>query len=433
MTSNRPRWVSSRWVLWLVLLLTHAWLCFVSLYRDEHPLGDVTLVYLPWVQHGFDTQHWVGLDSPWVYPILAIVPMLLAFVFGPENYAFAWLGLVIVLDAVAFGFLIGWRRQPRNTAAAWWWLGFLVLLGPIALARLDSVTVPLAIVGMLFALTRPKLAAVILTVAAWIKVWPGALVVALVVAVQARWRILVAAVISSVAIAGFALVLGSGPNVLSFVTEQSTRGLQVEAPVSSFWLWQAFAGAGHSRVYYDRDLLTFQVQGDGAANVSAVMTPILAIAVLAVILLAVRAVLRRASVSEVLPPLALALVTAFIAFNKVGSPQYLSWLAVPVIFGLALRSTARGRSFTVPAMIAFVLAAITQLIYPWFYNQLLALDPVLLVVISTRNLLLFVLLGWAVAAIWTAGTRGEKIRGNVTGLKQTYSADNHTAQVIQEG
>jgi hypothetical protein len=427
-TREGLHWVSSRWVLWLGLLLSHAWLCFVSLYRDDHPLGDVTLVYLPWMQYGFDTHHWVGLDTPWVYPILAIVPMLLAFAFGPENYVFTWLGLVIVLDAVAFGYLIGWTRRVRNTAAAWWWLGFLALLGPIAVARLDSVTVPVAIIGMLFALTRPTLAAMILTVAAWVKVWPGALLVALVIAVQARWRILASALVSSAVIVGIALVLGSGSNVFSFVTQQSTRGLQVEAPVSTFWLWQAFARVGNSHVYYDRDLLTFQVRGDGVATVSAVMTPVLAVAVFGIILLAVRAVVRRASVSEVLPPLGLALVTAVIAVNKVGSPQYVSWLAVPVIFGLVLRSTARGRSFRVPAAIVAVLALLTQLIYPWFYDQLLSLNPAMLVVLTARNLLQFVLLGWAVAAVWAAGKPGEKIGSNVTGLKQT-----HTTQVIQEG
>ena len=38
----------------------------------------------------------------------------------------------------------------------------------------------------------------------------------------------------------------------------------------------------------------------------------------------------------IFPPLALALVTAFIVFNKVGSPQYLTWIAVPLVAGLVL-------------------------------------------------------------------------------------------------
>lgn len=421
-----PRWLSGRRVLWPGLILTHAWLCFVSLYGDSHPLGDVTLVYLPWMSNGFDAHYWVGLDAPWVYPILAIVPMLLAWSFGPENYALTWLGLVIVLDAVAFGFLIGWTRPVRNVVAAWWWLGFLVLLGPIALARLDSVTVPLAIVGVLFSVSRPKAAAVILTVASWVKVWPGALLVALIVATKARWRILVSAVVSSVVIATLALLLGSGSNLLSFVTQQSARGLQVEAPVSTLWLWQASAGVWHARVYYDTDMLTFQVSGDGVADVSAVMTPLLAIAVLVIILLAGLMVLGRAPVAALLPSLSLALVTAFIAFNKVGSPQYMSWLAVPIILGLVMSGRGGGRSFRVPATITAVLAVLTQLIYPWLYDELLALDPATLVLLTARNLLVFVLLGWAVFAVWASRHKGKPDRsGNVAG-RDRLEPDTHT-------
>jgi len=397
-----PRWLTTRWALWCGFVVTHLWLAFVSLNGDRHPLGDVTLVYLPWMQHGFATGHWVGLDLPWVYPILALLPMLLAFVLGPADYAITWLVLVMVLDAVAFGFLIGWRRPTPRVAAAWWWLGFLVLLGPIAVSRLDTVTVPFAIVGLLFVASRPRVAAAILTTATWIKVWPAALVLALVVAAKARWRILIAAVVSSAVIACVAVVLGGGSQLLSFVSQQSTRGLQIEAPVSTLWLWQAFAGVRHAHVYYDTAMLTFQVDGDGAAAASALMTPLLGIVIVTIVLLAVLRVLGHAPTASLLPALSLALITAFIAFNKVGSPQYLAWLAAPIVLGLVL-SAAGGTSFRVPAILGVVLAALTQVIYPWFYDGVLALDPLMLFVLTVRNLLLFVLLGWAVTAVWTSG------------------------------
>lgn len=419
------RLVASRWTLWPALLLVHLWLSFVNLNDNANPLGDVTLVYRTWIQQGFDTQSWVGLDRPWVYPILAIVPMLIAWALGPENYAFTWLALVIALDATAFGFLIGWSGAVRSTAAAWWWLGFLVLLGPVAVARLDTVTVPLAIIGVLFVATRPALAAVVLTIATWIKVWPGAILIALVVATKARWRILVSAAVTSLVIAGVALTLGSGGNVLSFVTQQANRGLQVEAPVSTLWLWQAAAGARHAHVYYDTQLLTFQVTGDGAAQVSALMTPLLLLAVFIVLLLALLAV-RAAPSIAVLAPLTLTLVTAFIAFNKVGSPQYLGWLAVPIILGIVTAEGRQHASFRAPAVLTLVLAVLTQLIYPYLYDSLLALDPIPLVLITARNLLLFVLLGWAVVVLWRTarpdpGMPAPGMDDDVTGLKSRYT------------
>ena len=147
---------------------------------------------------------------------------------------------------------------------------------------------------------------------------------------------------------------------------------------------------------------TFQVDGDGAAAVSALMTPLLGIVIVTIVLLAVLRVLGHAPTASLLPALSLALITAFIAFNKVGSPQYLAWLAAPIVLGLVL-SAAGGGSFRVPAILGVVLAALTQVIYPWFYDGVLALDPLMLFVLTVRNLLLFVLLGWAVTAVWTSG------------------------------
>jgi hypothetical protein len=387
-------------VLWLAFVIVHLWLGILNLYADGYPLGDVTSVYKFWSEQGIDGGFWVGIDGSWVYPIVAIVPMLIAHAFGPALYASTWLSLMMLADAIAFGFLIGWGRHGRNTVAAWWWLGFLVLLGPIALGRVDSFTVPIAMIGVLFIATRPALASVLLTVAAWIKIWPGAIVVALVIATKARWRVLVAAAGVSVGIIAVAVALGSGMNVFSFVTQQTGRGLQIEAPISSIWLWQALAGRPGSSLYYDRDILTFQVLGDGVGLVSSLMTPLLVLVVLAIMLLAILGVRNRAPVTDVLPPLVLALITAFIAFNKVGSPQFISWLAVPVILGLVTAATGHGRSFRTPAILVAVLAALTQSFYPYLYGWLLALDPVMLVLLTARNLLLFVLLGWAVASLW---------------------------------
>ena len=99
-----------------------------------------------------------------------------------------------------------------------------------------------------------------------------------------------------------------------------------------------------------------------------------------------------------LAPLSLALVVALLAFNKVGSPQFALWLAVPIILGLA-NQRASGQSFAVPAGLALAIAALTQLIYPVYYAKVLTLDPVLLVVLTGRNLLYFALLGWAMAVL----------------------------------
>lgn len=387
--------------LWACFVLAHLWLGLLALYAPGLPLGDVTLVYKYWiVDYAFEGHGWVGIDTVWVYPILAIVPMIAAAAFGPDFYASTWLTLVMAVDAVAFAVLVHLGRRYGAPHAGWWWIGFLLLLGPIAVGRIDAITVPIAMVGMLVLLSRPALAGVLLTVAAWIKVWPAALVAAGIVALRDRVRILIAAALTTAVVVGAALAFGAGSNVLSFITQQTGRGLQIEAVMATPWMWDATLGPGHTRVYYDTGILTFQLRGDGVAAAAATATPLLALAALALLALGALATRRGREPGEVLPPLALALTVALIIFNKVGSPQFATWLAVPVVFGLMTAARGEGRSFRTPAVIALVTAGLTQVVYPYFYIDLLGVPQLWLVLVLTaRNALYLVLFAWAVAAL----------------------------------
>ena len=390
---------NNRTILWCVFILAHLWLGILNLTAPGLPLGDVTLVYKYWAEQASLTHHYVGIDGVWVYPIVALLPIVAAGTFGFQNYAGAWLSLVFLLDAIAFGAMVGWRRPLQSTVTGWWWIAFLLLLGPIAMGRIDSITIPFAIVAVLFLASRPRVAALLLTIATWIKVWPAAILAAVVIASRARRRVLATTLAMSAAIIAIALAVGSGTNVFSFITQQTGRGLQVEAPVSTIWMWMSFAHVPGAFVYYDQDILTYQVGGPGADAAAAVMTPIFALAVIAIAIVGILAVRRRAPVTELLPPLILAFITAFIAFNKVGSPQYMTWLAVPVILGLATSASGHGRSFRTPAILVLIIGALTQLFYPYLYINLLELEPFLLVVLTVRNVLLFVLLWWALTRL----------------------------------
>jgi hypothetical protein len=382
------RILGSRLAAWGSFALVHGWLAWVSLYGGHSGMNDVSAVYRQWVEQAINDGLIVGIDTAWVYPVLAIAPMLVAAVFGTGQYAAVWIALVIVLNAVGFGVVVNGAR--RRTA--WWWLGFLLLLGPIALARIDAITIALGIIGVILLSTRPRAAGVVLAIATWVKVWPAVLIAAAIVTMRSRGRILLSAVVVSAVVVTVSLILGSGARVLSFITEQTGRGLQIEAPVTTFWLWAAFTGQPGASLYYDRQILTYQATGAGVDVAAAVMTPLL-VAVVAVVLgLGIRAMHSGALATRVLPSLALALVVALIAFNKVGSPQFIGWIAVPIVLGLA----TDGVSFRTPAALALVIAALTQVVYPYLYFALVELQPAMLVTLTARNILEFVLLGWAV-------------------------------------
>ena len=383
-------------VMWVAFVFVHVFLGAIA-FTLHKGFGDVYNVYAPWSQDAL--RGWVvGIDEPWVYPIAAIVPIVVPGFFGVQNYAVAWLVLVTLVDACAFALLLR-RRQRRRLIAAWWWLGFLLLLGPVALGRLDAISAALAIIGLLWLSTRERTAIIVLTVATWIKVWPAALLAAAIVALRRRARIVLVAVLSSIAILVVPLAFGAGWNVLSFVTKQTGRGIQIEAPVALPWMWQAVFGVRGAHVYFDARLITFQIAGHGTHIGEALMTPFLAAAVIGLLLIGIRAARHGSTYTHILPELALALVTAFIAFNKVGSPQYITWFVAPTVYGLVVR----GRQFRVPSVFVLITAALTQAFYPYLYGGLTHPNAVMVTILTLRNLMYFVILGWTVTKLWGAG------------------------------
>jgi hypothetical protein len=396
------RLLEGRAALWVAFVLVHAVLTWLNLAAPGYPLGDVTGVYRVWAETA--QQGWLrmGIDAPWVYPILAFAPMTAALAFGSEFYGQTWLVMVSLLDAIAFSVLLGRTRfSRRRRSAAWWWVAFLAVLGPIALGRIDAITVPIAILGLLWAAGRPRVAATLLTIGAWVKVWPAALVVALVVASRRRAEVATVAGALSVGIVGVSLLAGAGANAFGFVAEQAGRGLQIEAPIAVAWLWAIVAGSKAITISYDRDILTYQIQGPGADVAAGLTTPVMVLAVAAVLLIGIRAARRGATIGALLAPLSLAFVVVLMLANKVGSPQFVTWLAAPVVLGIVLG----GGRFTVPAALATSIALLTHVLYPYWYGWLLVANPAFVTLLTVKVGLLLGLLGWALYVMWQAGRR----------------------------
>jgi hypothetical protein len=384
--------------LWSAFAGVHLWLVALNLFGPGLPLGDVTLIYPFWIERGLLDGVWVGITSDWVYPIVALIPMLVAYLVGPDAYAYTWLALVSALNAGALALLVGTRPRVRHAAVAWWWLLFLLALGPIALGRIDSVTAPFAIAAVSLLARHPRAAGALLAVGAWIKVWPAALLLAALVALGARVRVALGALIVSLVVVASALSLGAGWRLLSPITQQTGRGLQIEAPLTAPWLWAAWAERWSAHVYYDNEILTWQVFGDRSEQAAAAATPLLALTVLVILLLAALAVVNGAIETRLVPPVALALVMALIVVNKVGSPQFVSWIAAPIMLGL-LWSRRGGIGFRVPAVLTLIIAGLTQYVYPFHYGETLGLQTLALVVLTARNVLELALLVWSVCAI----------------------------------
>ncbi|MDF2581221.1 MAG: hypothetical protein K0S49_2800 [Microbacterium sp.] len=388
--------MARRAVVWTAFVLVHAVVIWLGFAGDHAASWDVDQLYRWWAGRTLTGGAFPGITEDWVYPPPAHLPILLVGVFsGLVDYTLGWGLLVTALDAAAFAVLLGNGRSRGRLIAAWFWLAAILALGGVGMFRLDGVTVPLAVAGSLWLVGRPWLGSVLLAVATWIKVWPAALLAAALIAVRRRLAVVGGAAIVSAVVVIAVVLAGGGAHLLGFVGDQTSRGLQIEAPVSTVYMLLAAAGVPGAALFYDRDLITFQVTGPGIDAVIAVMTPVLIAGMLAIAAVGALKAWRGASFVALFPPLAAALVLGFIVLNKVGSPQYMTWLVAPVVVGLVLQV----RRWWRPAVLTLVVLVLTQLIFPFWYDAILALMPAGVALLVVRNVLLVGLFAWVVVRL----------------------------------
>lgn len=378
----------------VVNIIVHLFLLrFADIFARVAPMNDV-LLYGYWLQQIQAGQANFGLTQDWVYPVGALVPMYLAQLFGGQaGIVIGWVAMLIVLNSLALGVLVDWGNGSRKSfMAGWFWVLAIALLGPVAIGRIDAVACGLAVLGLVaFAKHRIQTATILFSAGAWIKIWPFAMALAAFFAESRKKIISLAAIVFSSSILISALLFGANGSVLSFITKQGNRGIQIEAPIAMPWLWSAKLQLPNAGIYFDEELLTNQVSGSLVAEVSSVITVVMFAAIAITAWLGWRGFRAGASREKLFAAISLTAVLDLIVFNKVGSPQFIAWIAVPVIawiyFGLPKWKTAVG--------FALLIALSTQLVYPIFYLDLMGLGNTSLSLLTLRNFLLVAFLVWA--------------------------------------
>jgi hypothetical protein len=398
LTATRRLWLETPRTLLLGFVTIHGifLVALLPTMLTGQVLGDLPL-YRSWAELGLAHHVWQGIGLQWVYPIGALGPIVFADLGGPHLYQFLWFLLTAALNAGAVAALSSLGRRPRGFAAAWWWLLLCFVLSPVALLRLEGVTGPLVILGLVLLARRPVAATTLLAVATWIKVWPAAVLLAVIGASPRRRTVAVTSGLVTAAIVASVWAAGGLRFIAGFVTMQSGRALQLEAPVTTPWVWLAALGRPDSFIYHNLRISTEEVSGPGAQVAAAVMTPLMFIAIAAIFVLMLVALRRTRDASHLLLIGALALVSAFVVFNKVGSPQYMLWIAPVVTVGLA-RSWLQWRT---PAYLMTAIGVLTTLVFPVLYLPLLDGNPIAVLILTVRNGLLVILLGWSVARLWS--------------------------------
>ena len=310
-----------------------------------------------------------------------------------------------ICHAVAMAKLTDRGRNREALVAGWWWLGFILLMGWLGFARMDGFTAPIVLIGLVYGVAHPFVASLLLSLATWVKVWPAAVVLALLSAARRRGAVLLAGVLATLVAVGVAAASGSLHKIADFATQQGDRGMQLEATFTTPWLWLSVLHIGDSHMYMNTDINSMQVDGPGSDVMSKLMQPLFLVAAVVVVALIVRGLrngLRAGALDRTALFLAgsLTMVTAFIVFNKVGSPQFMVWLGPVIAVGLVHDR----RAWRTPALLAVLIGIATFFIYPLFYTALSHNNPAMALVLTIRNVLLVVMMWWSARGLHRLGS-----------------------------
>jgi hypothetical protein len=373
-------------------LLTRALMIAILVRFESFVVGDV-FYYHRKIAELFDVGL-AGTLTEYPTPVVWILWLPYGSTGGSATgYLVAFMAFMMLLDAI---FTVALYRTGgrRHDGAIDFWVLFVFLLGPLCYLRFDMLPAVLAGGALLAARRRPWLTGALTGLGAAVKLWPALLIAAFGAHRPDRKPAVWAFVAVGFGLAGLSLITGGWTRLVSPLTWQSGRGLQVE----SIWatpLMLARAFSPGWRVDFSR-FQAYEIFGPGVEVWLLISNIATLLGLVALVLLWILAY-RAPEVSPVTVGLiVLSTVAIMTVTNKTLSPQYLLWLGGPMAALLLLRRSAAPAEQIVVNRLAsqlLVLALLTQLVYPLLYDGLLgfrgdAMVAVATVVTAIRNLAL---------------------------------------------
>ena len=293
-------------------------------------------------------------------------------------YLGTFVAAMVALDA-AFTVAL-WRGSGRRaTPGLWLWLLLAPCLGPLLYTRFDLVPAALAGAALLAVAGRhPARAGLLAAAGAAVKLWPAALLPALLLPRPGRRRLVAWFAAAGVVIAGLTVVLCGTARLVSPLTWQGNRGLQIESLFAVPLMWGRVISPGTWDAPYT-SFFAYQIEGPGTSAMMLLSTISMGLAVVLVGWLWWRC-LRWARTAEAAgsatAPTLLALAgllsvliaSLLIITNKTLSPQYIVWIGgLLAALGCAVPDEPVLRRLIGLLLITCV---ITQVIFPIGYALL---------------------------------------------------------------
>jgi len=351
----------------------------------------------------------VGLDRTlfeYPTPVVWILWLPYGASFGNRvGYLVAFVIFMLVLDAL-FTYALWRATGRRHNTAIDFWLIFVPLIGPLSYLRFDMLPAVLAGGALLAARRKPWVTGALTGLGAAIKLWPALLIGAFLSYRADRRQAGITFVIVGFGLALISLIFGGWARLISPLTWQSNRGLQIE----SIWATPLMLARAVRPEHWLVDISQYQayeIFGPGVATWITISNVATVLGLVLIILLTVRAFRYDGSTPVAIGFVIVATVAIMTITNKTLSPQYLLWLGGPMAGLLVLRPHASPEEQTQINRMAgqlLVLALLTQLVYPLFYDGYLGRQGGMMIILSTivtavRNI---ALMFFTVESCWLA-------------------------------
>jgi len=339
-------------------------------------------------------------------PVVWILALPYGVSFGSRRgYLIAFIVLMLALDAV-FTYALWRSTGRRHDTSIDFWLIFVLLIGPLSYLRFDMLPAVLAGGALLAARHKPWVTGALTGLGAAVKLWPALLIGAFLSYRSDRRPVGLAFVIVGFGLALISLIFGGWARLISPLTWQSDRGLQIE----SIWATPLMLARAASPDQWLVDISQYQayeIFGPGVDVWIVISNLATLLGLTMIILLTIRAFRHNGSTPVAIGFVVVATVAIMTITNKTLSPQYLLWLGGPMAALMVLRPNASVDEQPAINRMAgqlLILALLTQLVYPLFYDGYLGRNGQLMIILSTvvtaiRNLALVV---FTVEACWLA-------------------------------
>ena len=388
-------WATARW--WV---LTRSAAIVIFILEGARARNDVW-----YFSRSLGHLHHRGLGHTLVeYPLPAVaviaVPWLVARAVGLAHaYVPLFAAAALTTDAV-FTLLLAKLGVDRS-GVAFWLLG-VPLLGAMSYFRFDPLPAVLVGVAVLLLASRPRLAMLCVSVATAVKLWPALAIPPLLAGLRRRWQGAGVVLVAGGVLAGVTVVVAGWARLVSPLTYESDRGLQIESvwATPAMVAWSLASGGRFTTHFRFHSWEVFGPWVHALLTVSSVSLLVLAVALVA---LWWRLLRHPTPLSgERVVWATLAGVSGFLVVGKVLSPQYLIWLLAIAAAGLAVTGAGSQRLVRWTTVL-LVAAGLTQLVFPISYAGLHHHDwhtPYAVPLLVLRNGALLWLLGVAWVNAW---------------------------------